>query len=219
MKTIVCIILILTIYQIESIGQERNDMLIHERLEHADSALKATNFTIDKKEYNRIVSYQMKKYKLDQINQHTVEEGLDKWHSINSINDSIFIYIPPKPDVPRKLLITKNAVISYYHDGMSVQLIKELVKVSENKYRFKLCHNQKSPFEDGYVPAELTILNAKKGISMWKEWRRINEPFTLFFIRHDKSHSVMHLKNRKEEIWNIGYLFDNKLLNEMGQKP
>ena len=216
MRSVILIILISITNQIKLFGQEKNDMLLHEKLERTDAnGSKKSDFLVNIEEYNRIVEYQMKKYKIDKIPQYKIEKGMEKWYAINSVNDSIFIYIPPKPDVPRRLLIAKNAIISYYYDGTSVQLIKELVKVCENKYKFKLYHNHKSPFDDGYIPAEFTILNAEKGIAMWKEWSRINEPFTLFFIRYDKSHSVTRFKNRKEEVLSIEYKFDNNLLNEM----
>ena len=195
--------------------QNTNNMNLHDKIIVANDFSEVANFEINKKDLDRNTTYQKKKYGIDKTYQINIKSEFSKWNSINSIDTNLYIYIPPKPNTPRRLQITNEAVITYFHDGMYSQLIKEFQKVNDKTYKFKLCHNHNSPYEDGYIPATLTIINEEIGIAIWEEWRKVDKPLVFFYVIHEQSKNLTHVKNKENINGNLEYIYDNELLREM----
>ena len=196
-------------------GQKQMDMILLPKIEKTNKSSNISNFEIDEVVFERNSNYQKKKYGSENLKNFEIPTELRKWNSINSNDSVIFVYCPPSPDVPRRLLITNDAVITYFQDGMYSQIIREFEKINESKYKFKLCHNHSSPYEDGYIPATLTIINKEKGIAIWEEWRRKEEPISIFYIKNELIDQINLVKNKEGIMGNLEYSFDNELLKEM----
>lgn len=98
---------------------------------------------------------------------------------------------------------------------MYAQIIIESSKKNDSVYEFKLCHNHNSPFEDGLIPARLTILNIELGIAMWEEWRMIDKPIVEFLVCNIKSENIVKVKNKEGIMENLEYSFDNIFLKNL----
>lgn len=195
--------------------QKQNNMNIHYKLMVVNDFSTVANFEINKKDLDRNIAYQKKKYGIDKTYKIDIKSEFSKWNSVNSVDSILYIYIPPKPNTPRRLQIINDVVITYFHDGMYSQIIKEFQKVNDTTYKFKLCHNHESPHEDGYIPATLTIINEEEGIAVWEEWRKLDEPLVFYYVKHEQSTNIAHVKNKENINGDLEYSFDNELLKEM----
>lgn len=188
---------------------------MEKRVELIEYDERVSDFEIIQSDYNRNLEYQKKKYNIEEFENFKTEPIMGKWNSIYSINETLFLYVPPEPNAPRKLIITNNSVMSFYYDGMYAQFIREFKQVNDCVFEFKLCHNHSVPFKDGFVKASFTIIDKEMGIGVWEEWRIEEQPFIFYFVRHDLCQRFQLLKNKDGVLDDFCYSFDNKLLKKM----
>lgn len=203
----IMVLMILASFSGYSFGQSQTNMNLQDKLTTVKDLSDASNFEIDEYNLKRNTTFQKMKYQISNLNEVVIEPEFSKWNSINSNDSSLYIYIPPKPNTPRRMQITNDAVITYFHDGMYSQLIETIEKVNQTTYKFKLCHNHESPHEDGYIPATLTIINEDKGIAVWEEWRRKEEPLVFYYIKHSESKNIIHVNNKENVSGNLEFSF------------